>query len=312
MGLRSWLIVFGLLSSAARAATVWIDTDPSLGSPLREVDDGFALILAFHSPEIRIAGISTSYGNASPQTTTRVARDLVARFGVRAGLKPGLVHQGAASPRDLGVRSDASDALPRSLQKQRLTYIALGPLTNLATFLQLHPRLARRIERVVFLGGGTSRDEFRFGPGKTFEIHDANVFKDPAAAAAVLRSPLPITLVPVGTASGLSLDGADFRDLRRGGDAGIYLHRKSRVWFWFWTTLVRNQGGPIFDAAAIIPVTRPGLLVTETRFARLDRSGNLIVTPQPTANSRPVRYGSALKPGVKAFLLDRLRERPGG
>jgi len=48
----------------AAADTVWIDTDVSIGSPIREVDDAYALLLAFHSPEIRIAGISTTYGNA--------------------------------------------------------------------------------------------------------------------------------------------------------------------------------------------------------------------------------------------------------
>jgi hypothetical protein len=49
-----------LLTRHAQAGTVWIDTDVSIGSPIREVDDAFALVLAFHSPEIRIAGLSTT------------------------------------------------------------------------------------------------------------------------------------------------------------------------------------------------------------------------------------------------------------
>ena len=60
---------------------VWIDTDPAIGAPWREVDDAFALMLAFHSPELRIVGISTSYGNAALPRTTKVARDLVRRLG---------------------------------------------------------------------------------------------------------------------------------------------------------------------------------------------------------------------------------------
>ena len=124
------------------ATAVWIDSDVSIGSPIREVDDAYALVLAFHSPEIRIAGLSTSYGNAPLGHTTHVAQDIVRRFGAPAGLSVAKVYAGARSAADLGRRTEASNALAAALEKGRLTYIALGPLTNLATFLRLHPTLA--------------------------------------------------------------------------------------------------------------------------------------------------------------------------
>src|SRR5437016_13309365 len=107
---------------AAAAGTVWIDTDVSIGSPIREVDDAYALILAFHSPEIRIAGVSTTYGNASVRATTRAANDLVSRFGAAAGLKADQVFAGASSANDLGRRSEASEALASVLEKNSVTY----------------------------------------------------------------------------------------------------------------------------------------------------------------------------------------------
>src|SRR5437762_3288827 len=134
--------VLGFVRVAA-AGTVWIDTDVSIGSPIREVDDAYALVLAFHSPEIRIAGVSTTYGNASLPATTRAAKDLVSRFGGAAGLKADQVFPGARSANDLGHRSEASEALAAALEKESVTYIALGPLTNLASFLRLHPERAR-------------------------------------------------------------------------------------------------------------------------------------------------------------------------
>ena len=81
---------------------VWIDTDPSIGLAFHEADDGFALVQAFHSPEIRIRGISTTYGNAGLWTTTRIAREMVIRFGGPAKLIEPHVHFGAASARDIG------------------------------------------------------------------------------------------------------------------------------------------------------------------------------------------------------------------
>src|ERR1700719_2440340 len=111
----------------AEAGTIWIDTDVSIGSPIREVDDAYALVLAFHSPEIRIAGVSTTYGNASVAATTRAARELVTGFGGGAGLTADQVFSGARSANDLGRRSEASEALAMALEKDSVTYIALGP-----------------------------------------------------------------------------------------------------------------------------------------------------------------------------------------
>src|SRR5688572_6609634 len=73
-----WIILWFVLAAGteASATRVWIDTDPSIGAPYREVDDGFALVLAFHSPERKIAGLSTTYGNAKVTRATEVARDL--------------------------------------------------------------------------------------------------------------------------------------------------------------------------------------------------------------------------------------------
>jgi pyrimidine-specific ribonucleoside hydrolase len=294
------------LAGGSHAATVWIDTDVSIGSPFREVDDAFALILAFHSPELRIAGLSTTYGNAPLGQTTRAARNLVRRFGRSAGLTVDDVFAGAGSASDLGRRSSASDALAALLQKQKVTYVALGPLTNLATFLQLHPKMASRIERIIFVGGQTPGSSLAFGPRRSFHIHDANVFKDSVATGTVLRSNIPLTLVPIETGSHLMVDGADLHALEKNGGAGIYLSRQSRIWLWFWTHIMKTDGGPIFDALAIVPTARPELLSIQKRYARLDRAGNLVVTPHRRKGSRPVRYCTGFVPETKRVVMQRL------
>lgn len=310
--MRKLCVVAALIcfAHAAAAADIWIDSDVSIGSPIREVDDAYALVLAFHSPEIRIAGLSTTYGNAPLGHTGRVAQDLVRRFGGSAGLKITDVYPGARSRSDLGRRTSASDALAAELEKRKLVYVALGPLTNLATFLQHHPHLAPRLERVIFLGGRAPRTSLTFGPNRSFHIHDANVFKDPAAAEAVLRSRIPITLLPVATVSYLQLDAADLRRLEQSGGAANYLARRSRVWLWFWTKVVREKGGAIFDAPAVVAVTKPELLSTERRFAKMDANGNLVVTTRQAKGMRSVRYGTALAPTTKEFVMRRLVTRP--
>lgn len=293
----------------ASAGTVWIDTDVSIGSPLREVDDAYALILAFHSPEIRIAGISTSYGNAALGQTTKVARELVQRFGAPAHVTVGQLVSGARSARELGRPSEAGEGLAKALGKGSLTYIALGPLTNLASFLQLHPNMAGRIDRVIFLGGQIEGTTLTIGPRRSFRIHDANVFKDPRAAAVVLAADIPLTVVPVATASKFLLNADDLRELEGRGGAGNYLARRSKVWLWFWKSFIGANGGAVFDALAVLEATNPELLSNQVRSAVMDGSGNLWVTRHPTTGARPVRFCTGFRPETKRRVMEKLMSR---
>ncbi len=292
------LLVLAIASDAA-ATCVWIDTDPAIGSPFREVDDGFALVLAFHSPELRIAGISTTYGNASCEQTTRVARELAARFGGVAGVTTQCLFRGAAAAADLGRESPAFAALQAQLQRQRLTYLALGPLTNLATAIQRDPAIQSRIDRVIVVAGdaGGALDKFGRVP-----LHDANIFKDPAAARLVLNSQLSITAV--GLKAALTVNHADLGGLRGASESGDFLFRNSRVWFWFWRTIAGASAAPVFDAGAVMVAAQPRLAFTRTTRG-IVRDGNLLLDV-PLGRSFTVCNG--FHDEVKPLLLRRLRE----
>ena len=312
MAARWWIDLCALFlalaaSSASLAAkTVWIDTDVSIGSPIREVDDAFALVLAFHSPEIRIAGISTSYGNASLSDVDRIAREMVERFGGAAGLTARDVYPGAKSSGDMNG-SAATNALTAALRKQRLTYIAIGPLTNLAATLQLHPELRDRLDQIIFVGGISSRAELGFGAGNWLQIHDANVWKDAAAVDIVLRSGVPLLLVPVATGRTLTLNETDLQRLNSGRPAAQYLAHQTKSWSWFWRSVVGLDGGPVFDALAAVAAVNPNAICRETRFAEVDRDRSLIVTASRSSSTpHRVRICTCLKPETKSFLMRRL------
>ncbi len=82
--------------------------------------------------------------------------------------------------------------------------------------MQLQPELAGRIERVILGGGRWSAGRPTFGRGGWLRIHDTNVYKDPAAAGVLLRSAIPLTLLPVELARGVALTRRDLRQLRGG------------------------------------------------------------------------------------------------
>ena len=118
---------------------VWIDTDPAVGVADRDVDDGFALLQAFHSPEIAVRGVSVVFGNAPLAQAWPIGLRIVGRFGppsVRA-------YRGAAKASELGVETAATRALAASLRREPLVVLVLGPATNVATVLKNHPELRR-------------------------------------------------------------------------------------------------------------------------------------------------------------------------
>ncbi len=297
---------------------VWIDTDPSIGLPFHEADDAFALVQAFHSPELRIRGVSTSYGNAPLAATTRIGRRLVERFGRTAGLDGGRVFAGAASAADLGRETAATEALADALRAGPLTYVALAPLTNLASVLRRHPELAARLVRVVFVGGRTPGRKFRAG-WNPYEFHDANFHKDPGAAGEVLRvSGLPLTLTPVELALGVPLTSADLRRIGRdGGAAGRFLARAAWPWLLGWRVFTGLPGGVVFDCFAVLAVTHPHLLEAEERFvgiqaaARRREPQHLLARREPgpwpgAAAGRRATFCTAARPAAKAVLMARL------
>ena len=302
---------------------VWIDTDPSIGVPLHEADDGFALVQAFHSPEIRIRGLSTTYGNAGLATTTRIAREMAGRFGGAAGINETHVYAGAASARELGQPTAATEALRAALAERPLTYLALAPLTNLGTFLTLHPEAARRIERVIFVGGRSPGVRFRAGRWNPYEFTDGNFHKDHAAAAILLSVGPLLTLVPVECALQLLLTPRELDRIgREGGESGRYLATKARLWMNLWRLCFAVPGAVIFDCFAVLAATHPQLLETERRHVSIthDPSGATVTNPRnvhllasPAPGEKPAREALFCRrplDGARAVLMERLLARP--
>ncbi|MEA3210810.1 MAG: hypothetical protein QOE70_3867 [Chthoniobacter sp.] len=301
---------------------VWIDTDPSIGLPLHDADDGFALIQAFHSPELVIRGIASIYGNARLRRTDQIAREIARLFGPPAGLDANDVYPGAASAAELGQSTPAAEALQRALRESAgpLTCLALGPLTNLATVIQRAPGLAaEKIERVIFVGGRTPGSRFFFGSWNPYEFHDANFEKDPEAAAIVLGSRLPVTFVPLELTSKMALTPADFTRISASGEAGRWLAGKARLWLWLWRICFGVPGGLVHDCLAVLAATHPHLLCFEPREASIvpvsptNRLPLLLarVPELATSPGRTVTFCRRFQPGAKAVLLDRLCRRAG-
>jgi inosine-uridine nucleoside N-ribohydrolase len=70
-----------------------------------------------------------------------------------------------------------------------VTLLPVGPLTNIALFLKVHPELRPKIREIVSMGGSAA------APGTVKPTVSFNILNDPEAAAIVYRSGIPVTMV---------------------------------------------------------------------------------------------------------------------
>lgn len=194
---------------------IMIDTDPG-------VDDALALLLAFGSrEELSIEGLTIVFGNGNDiRELGANAKFLLRLAGVeqvpvslgkapmqhkcatvsRGGDEPLLVH-GADNLGNVSARYGRRDsdfsgfhasAAPEfiyevcSRSPGEISLVCIGPLTNIAAAIELHPDLPELVREVVVMGGAFG--ELR---GNKSPAAEANFLGDPVAAQKVLTSNFP-------------------------------------------------------------------------------------------------------------------------
>jgi inosine-uridine nucleoside N-ribohydrolase len=300
------LLVLISLPGSAFGGSVWIDTDPSVIRGGHEVDDGFALVQAFHSPELRIRGVSVVFGNAPLAEALPICKEIVRLFGP-AGLP---VYSGAAGAQDLGKETDASRALAAALKSERLTILVLGPATNVATVLRNHPDLAKRMTRIIAVAGRRPGQHFLTGKA-TQPFRDFNFEMDSEAFQVILDSGVPLVLAPWEISSKVWLKKADLDRLVTANTALQWLVEPARDWLAKWKEWFDVDGFNPFDTLAIAYAATPSLLRCEALRAKIET-----LKDDAAAGTKPylvvadsgqrVRYCFGAQPEFKADLMKRL------
>lgn len=303
-------------SSLSKAKTVvWIDTDPSISSGKREVDDGFALIQAFNSPELEIRGVSVVFGNAPLDVAWPIGQEIVRKYG-----PPGLqVVAGAARAAQLGEETDASRALAEALKKEKLTILALGPVTNVATVLKNHPGLSDRVAAIVAVAGRRPGQSFVTGTQRHTPFRDLNFELDARGFQVLLDANVQLVLAPWEVSSKVWLQADDLNQLAAGQPSAQWLAAPGHDWLKMWQEQFGTDGFNPFDTLAIAYVTSPELLEWEDLPCAIQmwpddralanekpKDKPYLLVGKDLASSRLVRYCHSPKPAFKPDLMARL------
>lgn len=183
-----------------------IDCDPG-------IDDAVMLMMALGSPRFDVRAITTVAGNVPLRLTSRNARmmcQLMDRpdIPVFAGcprplLRPPVTAEdfhGESGIYGIDVFEPAATLQPghaapelvrlvKATPEKSVTLVITGPMTNIACALIMAPEIAGHIRQLVIMGGADAEG------GNITPFAEFNIFADPHAAAIVLETGLPATIL---------------------------------------------------------------------------------------------------------------------
>lgn len=162
------------------------DCDNTLGLPFKEVDDGLTLLYLLGRPDIRLLGVTTTFGNGTTGQAYAQTKELLARVN-----RPDIqVWKGQNEPGD--SPNEAAGFLARAAAEQpgEVSVLATGPLTNLRAAARTDRRFFYNLREVACMGGYLA--PLRIGWRSLGEL---NLSADAEAAHAVLNAPCPVTLM---------------------------------------------------------------------------------------------------------------------
>lgn len=266
---------------------VIFDTDPG-------IDDAMALLFLHASTEVKLLGITTTFGNGTIETTTRNALYLAERFGIDAP-----VARGAGAPL-VGVAAEPPDfvhggnglgdvALPETLSREtdprpahrliidlvrahpgEIEIVAVGRMTNLALALREAPDIVPLVRQVVIMGGAFGINGVL---GNVSPAAEANIWGDPLAADEVTGAAWPLVMVGLDVTQQTRMPTPYLRALsNEAGEAGQFIWEISRFYEAF-----HLAGGVdsiyVHDSSAVAYLLKPELFETRRGAIRVVSEG---------------------------------------
>ncbi|MGB8258777.1 MAG: nucleoside hydrolase [Terracidiphilus sp.] len=199
----------GAGKAAERPQLAILDTD--IGD---DIDDAFALGLVLRSPELKLLGVTTAFGD------TELRARLVDRYLDEAGVEipvfagpktkaDNVLTQTAyarrgprfstADPAKEWKHADGVEFLLDAIRRYpgELTLIAIGPLTNVQAAIEKDAATFAKLKRVVMMGGSVYRGYDGEKGERRPPDAEWNISRDPAGLKALLGSGVPVFMMPL-------------------------------------------------------------------------------------------------------------------
>ncbi len=248
-------------------------------------DDAIALMLASRHPEIELLGVTVVAGNQTLDktlpNTLNVCQHLQLDVPVYGGMDRPMVRDRIVAG-DVHGKSGLDGPVferrvKRAERKHAVTYlidtlmesggdislVPVGPLSNIGMALRMEPRIAKKIRRIVLMGGAV-------GIGNATPSAEFNIFADPEAAHVVFTSGIPIVMMPLDLTNETIASRQIIQRMEAIGN------RAGKLFGDIMRFTLRSQavnglsGGPVHDVTAVMYLVHPEFFHTEEMHVEID------------------------------------------
>ena len=240
------------------------------------IDDAIALSIAAKDKGINLLGVTCTYGNVTVEESAYNTLSLLSLLHredvpVYIGRNRTLLSSSPYTPYEAGRKihgkygsgdiklkesprkpeSISAKAFLTSIMKERedITIVTTGPMTNLASVLIDEPSLFKWKGKIVFMGGALTVR------GNVNHFAEANIYKDPESAKTVLESGLDITMIGLDVTERTRLYRKD-AEKWRGKQSRIGLTLGYMLHYYLDNTLGMDETY-VHDPSAVISVLHP-------------------------------------------------------
>lgn len=283
------LILLAMLSCLATYSRAIAPPAPSPSAPQLvildtdigdDIDDAFALAVLLRSPEVKLLGVTTAYGDT--ELRARLVDRYLAAVGrqqipVKAGVPTPATNRftQAAYARQSPARphGDAVEFLLREIHAHpgAITLIAIGPLVNEQAAIARDPATFRQLKRVVLMGGSVYRgyDGDNATNGARQPSPEWNILCDPAGAQALLASGVPVFMMPLDSTQ-IHLAPSDLATIF---STGSPLTDQLTLLYHQWTGAHAWRMPTLYDPVAVAYAIRPELCPVQPMHLEVDSKG---------------------------------------
>lgn len=259
------------------------------------VDDAMALAIALGSDEIELLGVVGTFGNVKTQqgveNVTNILElanrnDIPVVSGEEHAINATKFEVSEIVKKIHGENGFGQVDLPKSNRKaldngvefivdmvnkyeKELTIVATGPLTNLAKAIKYDSTIAKKIGKVVIMGGALTV------PGNVSKFAEANISKDPLAAKIVFDSEIPVTMVGLDVTTRSILTMNDTKKWRKSESklGGFYADAVDHYIKVHEEIAPKANGCYLHDPSAIIAAIHPEWFTMLPMFINVEQEG---------------------------------------
>ncbi len=299
-----------------------IDCDPGH-------DDIMAILLALaHNEEFEILGITTVAGNQTLDKVTanilKVEDWLGIDIPVYKGYDAPLIRRPEPQPIAHGESGMDGPVLPDPVsepqklhalefmkqavsENDKVTIVALAPLTNIALFLKTWPELRRKIDCIALMGGSV------YG-GNIQKKSEFNIYHDPEAAKIVFDSGVRIIMAGLEVCYAGSILLKEAEEFKNGGKVSKLCYDLMQ----FYGLYAVNRGWDrtaVFDITPVVYLLKPELFEAEEMDVDIELDGEytrgMTVCTSPAEHPKTVLLNTDREAFISVFLeaLDLLDKR---